>query len=251
MKKPQFPGRSPVDHTFIYSWSAIQEYMRHKPAAIKAIECKDNWRETILSALKTWDLPEKLLRRPSSADNFKESPVRAHIVESYLDEDGFLNRLQKSSETLVLALDHITDPRNLGAIVRSAAFFGVKSIVIPERRQAAVTEAALNTAQGGFALVEVAEVVNLGRTLEKLKEQGFWVVGTAMDGEKIDDVAGFYDKTVLVLGSEDKGMGAKITEKCDRVVRLGPAKPPLDSLNVSVAAGIALHEFSKQRKVPE
>lgn len=225
--------------------------MRHKPAAIKAIECKDNWRDKIAMALKDCGLSEKLLRRPAPADDFKDSPVRAQISASCLDEDSFLQHLPKSSETLILALDHITDPRNLGAIVRSAAFFGIKSIVIPERRQAAITEAALNTAQGGFALVEVVQVVNLGRALEKLKEQGFWVVGTAMDGEKIDDVAGFYDKTVLVLGSEDKGMSAKITEKCDRVVRLGPANPPLDSLNVSVAAGIAIHEFTKRRKVPE
>lgn len=225
--------------------------MRHKPTAIKAIECKENWRDKILSSLKTCGLPENILRRPTSTDDFKDSPVRAHIVENFLDEESLLNHLRKNSETLVLALDHITDPRNLGAIVRSAAFFGIKSIVIPERRQAAVTEAALNTAQGGFALVKVAQVVNLGRTLEKMKEQGFWVVGTAMNGEKIEDVAGFYEKTILVLGSEDKGMSAKITEKCDRVVRLGPVNPPLDSLNVSVAAGIAIHEFSKQRKVPE
>lgn len=250
MKKTQYPARSQADQTFIYSWSAIREYMRHKPLAIKAIECKDSWREKTVAALKNSGLSEQLLRRPGPTDDFKDSPVRARIVANCLDEDSFLQALQKGAESLVLALDHITDPRNLGAIVRSAAFFGIKSVVIPERRQAAITEAALNTAQGGFALVEVVQVVNLGRALEKLKEQGFWVVGTAMDGESIDEVAGFYDKTVLVLGSEDKGMGAKISEKCDRIVRLGPTHPPLDSLNVSVAAGIAIHEFSKQRKVP-
>ncbi len=251
MKKPQSFGRSPSEQTFVYSWSAIQEYMRHKPSAIKAIECKDNWRDKVLSALHSFGLSEKLLRKASPSDDFKDSPVRAQIAATLLDEEAFMHGLEKKPGSLILALDHITDPRNLGAIIRSAAFFGVRGVVIPERRQAAVTEAALNTAQGGFALIEVTQVVNLGRALEKLKEQGYWVIGTAMNGESIDEVAGFYDKTVLVLGSEDKGMSEKIAEKCDRVVRLGPAKPLLDSLNVSVAAGIAIHEFSKQRKVPE
>src|SRR5690606_7140244 len=147
---------------------------------------------------------------------------------------------------LLIAVDHITDPRNLGAIVRTAAFYGVPFVIAPERRQVLLTGAAVGTAQGGFALCDLVTVVNLGRALNALKENGYWIVGTAMDGEPIDRVRGVYDKVVLVFGSEDSGLSHGIRQKCDRLACLNPpasAGETLESLNVAVAAGICIHAF--------
>lgn len=171
------------------------------------------------------------------------APVVAKVTHCAIPAGDWLHGLVKTPESLVLALDHVQDPRNLGAILRSAAFFGVRTIVVPERRQVLLTQASVGTAQGGFALCNLVCTVNLTRTLRDLKDQGYWIIGATMDGEPVSQVAGQYDKVVLVLGAEDTGLSRMIDETCDRKVAIqGDGK--LDSLNVSVAAGILLNAFT-------
>lgn len=234
-------------HIFtLVSISALKEFARFRPEAIKSVTVKEPSQRLVAELIEA-GVPRASIKTARDLGHVS-GPLVAQIQMTQLSEDDLLSALSESKPRLIVALDHITDPRNLGAIARSAAFFGVPFLIAPERRQAPLTDAAFQTAQGAFALTQLVSVTNLGRSLESLKELGFWVVGTDMGGEVLQEVAGFYDHTVLVLGSEDKGMAQKIREKCDRTVAIGGVEGGLDSLNVSVAAGIALHAFARPVK---
>ena len=151
----------------------------------------------------------------------------------------------KGEEPFIVLLDGITDPHNLGAIVRSAECAGAHGVVIPERRAAGLSPAAAKAAAGALNHMPVARVKNLNRTLEALKAEGIWVIGTAMDGEDAFacDLTG---PVAVVIGSEGDGMSRLAQEKCDRTVSL-PIRGHIDSLNASVAAGILMYEIVRQR----
>lgn len=141
---------------------------------------------------------------------------------------------------LVLALDGVTDPHNLGAILRSAAGAGVVGVVLPERRSAAVNETVIRASAGTASRVAVSRVVNLGRALDDLKEAGAWLYGLAGGASSRDYLEEPFDRaTVLVMGSEGEGLHEKIAARCDGLVRI-PMPGGIESLNVSAAAAVAL-----------
>jgi len=151
---------------------------------------------------------------------------------------------------LILALDHITDEGNFGAIIRTAAFFGVEAIVIPRDRSVRVTPSVLKRSSGAHFLVPVSRVVNLSRGLDLLKRAGFWIMGAA--GESTISLYDF-DWTVpvvLLLGNERKGLGVAVRKRCDGLVSI-PGTGGVESLNVSVAAGVLLAEITRQRRAKE
>lgn len=237
---------SSQDFTLL-SVSALKEFARFRPEAIRSVLVKDGGGNRIVADLVAAGVSQQCIKLVKDVGT-AGGPISAQIRLPIRSENDLLPMLAKEKPALIVALDHITDPRNLGAIARSSAFFGVSYLIAPERRQAPLTDVAFQTAQGAFALTELISVTNLGRTLEALKELGYWIIGTDMAGEELTAVAGFYDHTVLVLGSEDKGMSQKIREKCDRTVAISGKVGGLDSLNVSVAAGIALHAFTQSVK---
>lgn len=146
---------------------------------------------------------------------------------------------------VVVALDHITDPRNLGAIIRSAAAFGANGVVIPQRRAAGMTAAAWKSSAGAAARIPVAQATNLNRALESFTKAGFLIVGLAGDTEEdLAEVEPDGRPVVLVVGSEDTGLTRLVREHCDHVVRI-PMPGGTESLNASVAAGIALYELTR------
>jgi 23S rRNA (guanosine2251-2'-O)-methyltransferase len=147
---------------------------------------------------------------------------------------------------LILVLDGITDPRNLGACLRSANAAGVHAVLLPRRRSAPLNEAALKAAAGGATGLLIVEVVNLARRLEWLKEQGVWVIGADGEGEVCWTAADFAADCAIVVGSEGDGMRALTRKLCDQTVRI-PMQGTVPSLNVSVAAGILLFEAVRQR----
>ncbi|MCB1882757.1 MAG: 23S rRNA (guanosine(2251)-2'-O)-methyltransferase RlmB [Geminicoccaceae bacterium] len=144
---------------------------------------------------------------------------------------------------LLLVLDQITDPRNFGAILRSAAALGVGGVVVPERRSAELGGAAAKAASGALDLVPVAEVVNLARALGQLQAAGYWITG--LDGAAGRTLAdsGPTRRRAVVMGSEGTGLRRLVGAACDELVRI-PIEPRMESLNVSVAAGIALYELA-------
>ena len=147
---------------------------------------------------------------------------------------------------LLLVLDGITDPRNLGACLRSANGAGVAAVILPKRNSAPLSPVALKTAQGGAEDLLIVEVTNLARTLKSLQQRGVWVVGADGDAEVSYSELGASGPTALVVGSEGKGMRRLTRERCDQLVRI-PMRGAVSSLNVSVATGILLYEIQRQR----
>jgi len=147
---------------------------------------------------------------------------------------------------LIVALDGVTDPHNLGAVVRSTAAFGGHGVVVPGRRSAGVTAGAWKASAGALATTPVAQAANLARTLAAYQEAGLFVVGLAADGETgIDGMEIAQSPLVLVIGSEGKGLSRLVAEQCDLLVRI-PIRAT-ESLNASVAAGVALYETARRR----
>ncbi len=148
---------------------------------------------------------------------------------------------------MLVALDNISDPRNLGAIVRSVAAFAGHGVLIPQRRSASVTAVAWRTSAGAAARVSVARATNLNRTLRDWSDAGLQVVGLDADGDTtLDDLEGT-GPLVVVVGSEGKGLSRLVRENCDAVVSI-PMSGPTESLNASVAAGVVLAEIARQRR---
>lgn len=148
---------------------------------------------------------------------------------------------------LLVALDNISDPRNLGAIVRSVAAFGGHGVLIPQRRSASVTAVAWRTSAGAAARIPVARASNLTRTLKDWASRGFQVIGLDADGDTTVDELDGSGPVVAVVGSEGKGLSRLVRENCDAVVSI-PMAGPAESLNASVAAGVVLAEIARQRR---
>ena len=153
----------------------------------------------------------------------------------------------EDSEALVVFLDQITDPRNLGAVIRSAAAFGAHGVVIPERRSAGMTAAAWKTSAGAAARIPVALATNLNRALESYAKAGFTIVGLAGEGDvDVAGIPGVDGPLVVVIGSEGEGLSRLVREHCDHLVSI-PIGSAVESLNASVAASIALYEINRCR----
>lgn len=159
----------------------------------------------------------------------------------------FCKSLKDDQGALVLALDEITDPHNLGAILRSADQFSAALIIVPERRSASANETVIRISSGAAQYVTMSTVTNLSRELDVLKDYGFWVYGADMDGEPSYETK-FSKRTVLVMGSEGSGMRSLVRTKCDHIVSI-PMSGHIDSLNVSVAAGILMYEYRRTNPV--
>ncbi|MFZ1286347.1 MAG: 23S rRNA (guanosine(2251)-2'-O)-methyltransferase RlmB, partial [Candidatus Phosphoribacter sp.] len=148
---------------------------------------------------------------------------------------------------LVVALDGITDPRNLGAIVRSVAAFGGHGVLVPERRSVGMTASAWKTSAGAAARVPVAKAPNLTRALQGFQKAGFFVVGLDMDGDvELPELDLAREPIVVVVGSEGKGLSRLVRETCDRIVSI-PMASTVESLNAGVATSVALYEIACQR----
>lgn len=166
---------------------------------------------------------------------------------NYLHPDELFKTATDNPPALLVALDNISDPRNLGAIVRSVAAFGGHGVLIPERRSASVTAVAWRTSAGAAARIPVARATNLNRTLKDWADRGVQLVGLDAEGDTVvDDVDGT-DPIVVVVGSEGKGLSRLVRQNCDAVVSI-PMAGPTESLNASVAAGVVLAEIARQRR---
>ncbi|NVN53332.1 23S rRNA (guanosine(2251)-2'-O)-methyltransferase RlmB [Mycolicibacterium hippocampi] len=167
---------------------------------------------------------------------------------NYAHPDDLLAEAKReAAPPLLVALDNISDPRNLGAIVRSVAAFGGHGVLIPQRRSASVTAVAWRTSAGAAARLPVARATNLNRTLKQWADSGLQVVGLDADGDTaIDEIAGD-GPIVVVVGSEGKGLSRLVRENCDAIVSI-PMAGPTESLNASVAAGVVLAEIARQRR---
>lgn len=165
----------------------------------------------------------------------------------YADADELLARIAAGDRALALVLDGVEDPRNLGALLRTAECAGVEAVFIPEHRAAGLTETVVKTSAGATEHVAVAKSRNINRLIEELKSNNIWVVGT--DGDATADYTDWdwTRSTALVMGSEGRGLHRLVAENCDALVRI-PLAGRIESLNVAVAAGVVLFEALRQRR---
>ena len=147
---------------------------------------------------------------------------------------------------LVVLLDGVEDPHNLGAVIRTALAAGAHGVVIPDRRAAGLTETVARASAGALAHLPVAKVTNLARTMEELKEAGYWLIGLDEEADQTYTQADYTSPVGIVLGGEGQGLHELTRKRCDFVVSL-PTTGPIKSLNVSVAAGVVLFEALRQR----
>lgn len=155
--------------------------------------------------------------------------------------EGDLEILQESQ--VVLALDQISNPKNLATILRNAAFFGADAVIILKYRSVDISPTVTRVAAGGTEFVKIFKVINLARSIDTLKKVGFWVYGLDERGEKTLAETDFAEKTVFVVGAEGQGLRLRTKKFCDVLVRIPGGRPGLESLNAGIATAVALAEF--------
>ncbi|WP_439676156.1 23S rRNA (guanosine(2251)-2'-O)-methyltransferase RlmB [Embleya sp. MST-111070] len=215
------------------------------------IDSDDRVREAMKIA-NTRGIPLMEIPRPE-LDRMTDGAIHQGLVlqmppYEYAHPDDLVVEAHDRGETpLVVALDSVTDPRNLGAVIRSAAAFGGHGVVVPERRAAGMTAGAWKSSAGAASRMPVARAANLTRALEAYKKAGLTVVGLAADGDiTLDELAAATEPLVVVVGSEGKGLGRLVQETCDITVRI-PMAGGNESLNAGVAASIVLYEVARRR----
>ena len=161
---------------------------------------------------------------------------------SYCDLDDFTNK----EDSFIVLLDHLEDPHNFGAIIRTCEAAGVDGIIIPKDRGVSVNPTVIKVSTGAIFHTPIARVTNLVQTIDRLKKEGFWIVGTDMEGTDYTEID-YKGKIVLVIGNEGKGMSSLVEKNCDFIASI-PMRGTTNSLNASVAAGIFIYEAVKVRK---
>lgn len=243
---------SPSSHV-IYGSLPVLEALRAENRRIDKVWIADGARENRMSEII------ELCRSRSIAWNRVPRETFAKYLESgvnhqgvmaftasadYVDLDEILN--PKDTEPLILVLDGVEDPRNLGAILRTAECAGTDGIIIPERRAVGLNDTVAKSSAGAIEFVKVAKVSNLNQIIKDLKNQNIWVVGTSGDATMDYTQWDWTRPTALVLGAEGSGLHRLVAENCDVLVKI-PMYGKIDSLNVSVAAGVVLFEARRQR----
>ena len=185
-------------------------------------------------------------RKLDNSTTERHQGVIAYVAPySYYELDEVVNNLEINKDTTLLILDHIEDPHNLGAIIRTANQAGAHGVIIPKRHAVGLTATVARTSAGAINYTHVAKVTNISRTIEELKEKGIWFACADMSGELMYN-CNLTGAIGLVIGSEGNGVSRLVKEKCDFVVKI-PMFGQIDSLNASVAAGVLSYEIVRQR----
>ena len=234
----------------VYGANPVLEAVRSHPDRVRyvAIAKEQSGRlQRVVAEAKKAGVAVRMLPAPQIdklAGRGVHNGVVAEVSEAaYADFDDVLGREETK---FVLILDGITDPQNFGAILRVADGFGVDLVVIPQHDSVGLTPAAIKASAGASEWVAVAQVTNLSRAIETLKEKGFWVYAAAADGDRADKID-FTGKVALVMGSEGKGVRRNVAEHCDRAVSI-PMFGHVDSFNVASAAAVLCYEVVRQTR---
>ncbi|MEN8649397.1 23S rRNA (guanosine(2251)-2'-O)-methyltransferase RlmB [Streptomyces sp. 21So2-11] len=238
-RNPVFEAlRDGVPATTLY----VQQYIDNDERVREALQLAGE-----RGGIHLMEAPRPELDRMTNGLNHQGLVLQVPPYEYAHAEDLAVSAHDAGEDPLIVALDGITDPRNLGAIVRSVTAFGGHGVVVPERRAAGMTAGAWKSSAGTAARTPVAQVTNLTRALEAYKKAGIAVVGLAADGEsEVQELEALGGPVVIVIGSEGKGLSRLVGETCDFLVRI-PMAGSAESLNAGVAAGVVLYEAAKRR----
>ena len=213
---------------------------------VRKLKIEEKYYLKIQNLLGEFSKSKIKLARKSEIDNLTKDNHQGIIIDMEDYQYTPLNKILEKEYDKVLILDHILDPHNFGAIIRTAVAAGFNAIIIPNDRQVLVNSTVVKTSVGAVFDIDIVLVTNINNTIKILKDNGFWIYGTVMNGEDYRGVN--YDgKTCLVIGNEEKGMSKLVKESCDFLITI-PISPKIDSLNASVAAGILIYEVVRSRK---
>ena len=239
----------------VYGLNAVLEAVRAGKRSIDSITVLESARPERLKLLfelaRQKRIPVHRVPKLDVGGDARHQGVIARIAAArYADAEELLDALERrigsSDPPLTVCLDGIEDPRNLGSILRTAECAGVQGIFVPERRASGLTDVVAKVAAGALEYVPVARVVNFVRLIEQLKARNIWVVGAAEDAKQLYTEWDWKLPSAIMLGNEGHGLHRLVRENCDTLVRI-PVLGNLNSLNVSVAAGVVLYEARRQR----
>ncbi|HLV18043.1 MAG TPA: 23S rRNA (guanosine(2251)-2'-O)-methyltransferase RlmB [Pseudomonas sp.] len=241
----------------VYGVHAVEALLRHHPRRVKRLWLAEGRQDPRIQALLGLAEEHRVpigQRERRELDEWAEGVhqgVVAEVSPSQVWGENLLDELLERGEgtPLLLALDGVTDPHNLGACLRTADAAGVQAVIVPKDKSATLNATVRKVACGAAEVIPLVAVTNLSRTLEKLQKKGLWVVGTAGEADKELYDLDLTGPTVLVMGAEGKGMRRLTREHCDFLARL-PMAGSVSSLNVSVATGVCLFEALRQRRRP-
>lgn len=261
-QRPTRAGKGPIKEDLVTGRNSVLEALRSNvPAKTLFVASKieiDDRVKDILQLCAERDVPTLEASRPEldrlTSDAVHQGVALQVPAYDYRDADEWAAAVMRryepgagSTPPLLVALDGITDPRNLGAIIRSVSAFSGDAVILPERRSAGVTATAWKTSAGAAARVPVTKATNLTRTLEQCKKLGYFVVGLDGGGDvQLPQLELATEPLVVVVGSEGKGLSRLVTEHCDAIVSI-PIDSAMESLNASMAVGITLYEISRRR----
>lgn len=235
---------------YIYGKNVAKEKLKHPTDVVQVYlssKFKDKEIEDLLatSKIKTTYLNNKIM------DNKVNGLHQGIIIEVSDIKTYNLDIIKNftSKNPVIVMLDHLEDPHNFGAIIRTSYALGIDAIIIPNDRSVDITPTVVKTSAGAVYNIPIIKVPNLTNTIEKLKKEGYWIVGTDMQGDNYCELK--YDMpTCLIIGNEGKGMSKIVKNNCDYLVSI-PMEGQIDSLNASVSCGIILSEIKRQRRNSE
>lgn len=242
-----------MSQEWIWGVHAVEAVLKSRPGDVQELRLQDQRAQemkTVLERARLAGVRSEVTPKQWFAQQFPEANHQGVaalcVAAKALPESALMPLLETVPQPLVLVLDGVTDPHNLGACLRTAEVAGVTAVVIPKDRAAGLTPVVRKVSSGASERVPLVQVTNLARTLKQLKEAGLWVVGAAGEAEQALYAQDMTGPLALVMGAEGSGLRRLTREHCDFLVRI-PMQGDVGSLNVSVATGILLFEAVRQR----
>ena len=231
----------------VYGRNVAEEFLKNNKNKIKKIIIQEGFDDkNINSLLEKVNIPTYFKKR-YELDKLAEG-VHQGIILDVMDYEYYpLDEVINSDMGFIVMLDHLEDPHNLGAIVRTCEAAGVKTVIIPKDRQVQVNATVMKTSVGTLENVNIVSVSNLVNTMDKLKKEGYWIVGTALNNSVDYREIDYGGKIALIIGNEGKGISDLVAKNCDFLAKI-PMYGKTNSLNASVAAGIMIYEVIRNRK---
>lgn len=232
----------------VYGKNVAKELLNNK-RKIKKVYLANNFKdEEILSLLNENNI-DIIYEEKYKIDRMEKGNHQGILLDiedyKYIDERNMLDNMPENP--FVVILDHLEDPHNFGAIIRTCEASGVDYIIVPKDRSVQINSTVMKTSVGALDNVKIVQVTNLNVIISKLKDRGLWIVGTDMEDSVLYDEIDYKTPTALVIGSEGFGMSSLVKKNCDFIARI-PMNGKINSLNASVAAGIMIYEVVRQRK---
>ena len=232
---------------YIYGKNVVKEALHTKKNIRKALITKNNKDQKLINEIKNNKIKiqfaDKLILDRLVDGNHQGFILEIDEIETYPLESILNNDNPKS---LVVILDHLEDPHNFGAIIRTAVALGIDAIIIPNDRSVGITGTVVKTSAGSINYIKIIRTPNLNNAVEKLKKNGYWIVGTDMDGTDYTEID-YNTKIALIIGNEGKGISNILKSNCDYIAKI-PMTNTINSLNASVSCGIILSEIIRQRR---